>query len=79
MALFANMPFVEAPGMGLNSTIGAILGGSLGFTFTYSNVMAIVFLSGILFIMLSFIKIKDVSIREKIFCGIPKVIITAIP
>ena len=58
MALFANMPFVEALGMGLNSTIGAILGGSLGFTFTYSNVMAIVFLSGILFIMLSFIKIK---------------------
>lgn len=79
MALFANMPFVEAPGMGLNSTIGAILGGSLGFAFTYSNVMSIVFLSGILFIMLSFIKIKGVSIREKIFGGIPKVIITAIP
>ena len=56
-----------------------LLGGSLGFTFTYSNVMAIVFLSGILFIMLSFIKIKGVFIREKIFGGIPKVIITAIP
>lgn len=65
MAAFANYPFVLAPGMGLNAY----------FTFTvvmqYGNswqtALAAVFVEGIIFIILSFI-----NVREMIFNAIPR-------
>ena len=84
MALLAKMPLAQAPGMGLNATVGTIVGGALGFGFSYGNAMALVFISGIIFLLLSFIpcgKNKDgnlISLREKIFDGMPKAVRTSI-
>ena len=84
MALLAKMPLAQAPGMGLNTMIGTIIGGALGFSFSYGNAMAIAFISGIIFLSLSFIpcgknnKGEFISLREKIFDGIPKTIKTSI-
>ncbi len=84
MALIAKMPLAQAPGMGLNALVGSIIGGSAGFAFSYGNAMAFIYISGIIFLLLSFIpagKNKDgkkVSLREKIFDGVPKSIRTSI-
>lgn len=75
MAVLAKMPLAQAPGMGLNALVGGIIGGALGFSFSYGNSMALVFLSGIIFLILSFVKVgkkHKVSLREKIFDGVPK-------
>jgi len=80
MALFAKMPLAQAPGMGLNATVGAIVGGSMGFAYSYGNAMALVFISGIIFFLLSIIpggrnkEGKLISFREKIFEGVPKAV-----
>lgn len=71
LALLAKMPMAQASGMGLNYMVGAILGGSLGFGVTYGNVMLLVLISGILFLLLSVLSIKGISIREMIFDAIP--------
>lgn len=80
MALVAKMPLAQAPGLGLNSMVGAMIGSacSLGFKVSFSNAMLLVFISGIIFLLLSVIKIHGVSIREKIFDGIPTSIRSAI-
>ena len=81
MALIAKMPLAQAPGMGLNALVGTIIGGGMGFSFSYGNAMAFVFISGIIFLLLSFIKIgkkNRISLREKIFDGVPKPIRTSI-
>ncbi len=85
MTFFAKMPLAQAPGMGINAMIGAIIGGAFGYSFTYGNAMAIVFISGLLFLILSFIPYqidkknnKIISLREKIFEGIPQAIINSI-
>ena len=84
MALLAKMPLAQAPGMGLNATVGTIVGGAMGFGFSYGNAMALVFISGIIFLLLSFIpcgRNKDgelISLREKIFDGMPKAVRTSI-
>ena len=84
MALVAKMPLAQAPGMGLNTLVGSIIGGSAGFAFSYGNAMAFVFISGIIFLLLSFIpagKKKDgtsISLREKIFDGVPRAIRTSV-
>ena len=49
MALIANMPLAQAPGMGLNAMVGTIIGGSMGYAFSYGNAMALIFISGIFF------------------------------
>ena len=72
MAFLAKMPLGQASGMGLNYTVGAILGGSLGFGVTYGNVMLLVLISGILFLLLSILSVKGVSLREMIFDAIPE-------
>ncbi|MBR4178910.1 MAG: NCS2 family permease [Bacilli bacterium] len=79
MALLAKMPLAQAPGMGLNATVGTIVGGAMGFSYSYGNAMALVFISGIIFLLLSFIPCgrnkrtgELISLREKIFEGIPK-------
>lgn len=80
MAFVAKMPLAQAPGLGLNSMVGALIGGTaaLGFKVSFGNAMLLVFISGVIFLLLSVIKIKGVSIREKIFDGIPVQIRTAI-
>ena len=55
MALLAKMPLAQAPGMGLNALVGTVVGGAMGFAFSYGNAMAVVFVSGIIFLLLSFI------------------------
>ena len=78
MALLAKMPLAQAPGMGLNATVGTIVGGAMGFAYSYGNAMALVFVSGIIFLLLSIIpcgrnkKGELISLREKIFEGVPK-------
>ena len=78
MALLAKMPLAQAPGMGLNALVGTIIGGAMGFSFSYGNAMFFVLISGILFLLLSFIKVGNKSLREKIFDGVPKPIRTSI-
>ena len=84
MALLAKMPLAQAPGMGLNALVGTIIGGGMGFAFSYGNAMAFVFTSGIIFLLLSFIPAghnkngSSISFREKIFDGVPKPIRTSI-
>ena len=78
MAFLAKLPLAQASGMGLNYTVGAILGGSLGFAMSYGNVMLLVLISGILFLLLSIIKIKGVSLRELVFDGMPEAVRGAI-
>ncbi len=78
MAFLAKLPLAQASGMGLNYMVGAILGGSLGFSVSYGNAMLLVLISGILFLLLSIISIKGVSIRELIFDAIPESVRTAI-
>lgn len=91
MAFLAKMPFAQAPGMGLNSTVGSVIGGGVGafaygYEFTFGNAMLLVLISGILFLLLTVIPCgknketgKLVSLREKIFDGIPVGIRRAIP
>ena len=84
MALLAKMPLAQAPGMGLNALVGTIIGGAMGFSFSYGNAMAFVFISGVIFLLLSFIPCgkkkngEKVSLREKIFDGVPKPIRSSI-
>lgn len=85
MAFMAKMPLASAPGMGLNAMVGGIIGGTAGFAFSYGNAMMLIFLSGLLFLLLSIIPAgidkntgEKVSIREKIFEGIPKCILQSI-
>ncbi len=81
MAIIAKMPLAQAPGMGLNALVGTIIGGAMGFSFSYGNAMMFVLISGIIFLLLSFIKVgkkNKLSLREKIFDGVPKPIRTSI-
>ena len=85
MAFMAKMPLATAPGMGLNAMVGSVIGGAMGYAFSYGNAMLFIFLSGILFLLLSIIPAgKDkitgekISVREKIFEGIPKCILQSI-
>jgi AGZA family xanthine/uracil permease-like MFS transporter len=85
MALLAKMPLAQAPGMGLNAMVGTIVGGAMGFSYSYGNAMMLVFISGIIFLLLSFIPCgrnkktgELISLREKIFDGMPKAVRTSI-
>lgn len=85
MALVARMPYAQASGMGLNATIGGVIGGTMGFAYSFGNAMLIVLIDGILFLLVSIIPIgrnkatgKMITLREKIFDGIPKPVRTAI-
>ena len=85
MALLAKMPLAQAPGMGLNAMIGTIVGGAMGFSYSYGNAMALVLISGCIFLLVSFIPGgrskrtgKVISLREKIFDGMPKAVRSSI-
>jgi len=80
MALFAKMPFVQAPGLGLNSMFNLLMCGALvpKSFFSYGSVALLVLISGILFLVVSIIPIgkdKDthqwIILRERIFEDIP--------
>lgn len=83
MALIANKPFGASSTMGVNAMIGTVIGGSLGFSFSYGNGMLIILCSGIVFFLLSVIPVGKkgckVSLREALFDGMPKCIINAVP
>ncbi|MBR5250713.1 MAG: NCS2 family permease, partial [Clostridia bacterium] len=77
MAFLAKMPLAQASGMGLNSLVGTVIGGGVGFVSTYvfnftiGHAMAMVLISGIIFLLLSVISINGKSFRELIFDGMP--------
>ena len=93
MALVARMPFAQAPGLGLNSTVGTLIGGGIGayseaygkYPFSFGNAMLLVLISGIIFILVSIIPIgidrktgRWITLRERIFDSIPESIRKAI-
>ncbi len=71
MGLLANYPFALAPGMGLNAyfTYSVVM----KFGFTWQQALSIILIEGIIFILLSFFKV-----REVIFTSIPKDLKSAI-
>lgn len=64
MAFYANYPFALAPGMGLNAFFAITVVGIMGKSWQFA--LTAVFLEGIIFIILSFFKV-----REAIFDAIP--------
>ncbi len=83
MAFLAKMPLAQASGMGLNSLMGGIIGGGVGaftygFDFTIGQAFMMVLISGIVFLLLSVIKIKGKTFRELIFDGMPVAVRSAI-
>ncbi|MDO4778940.1 MAG: NCS2 family permease [Tissierellia bacterium] len=65
MGLYARYPFALAPGMGLNAYFAYVV--VLKYNFTWQQALALIFLEGIIFIILSFVKV-----RELIFNSIPR-------
>ena len=65
MGLYANLPFAQAPGMGLNAFFTYSV--CIGMHYTWQEALAAVFISGVLFII-----ITVTSIREKIVDALPQ-------
>ena len=83
MAFLAKMPLAQASGMGLNSLVGSIIGGGIGFyaygfSFSLGQAFMMVLISGIIFLLLSLITIKGKTFRELVFDGMPIPVRTAI-
>ncbi len=82
MAFVAKMPLAQASGMGLNSLLGGLIASwaafSYGFTFTIGQAFMMVLISGVIFMILSLVKIKGKTFREMIFDGMPKSVRSAI-
>lgn len=82
MAFFAKMPLAQASGMGLNSLLGGLIATgaitSYGGQFTVGQAFMLVLLSGILFLVLSVVKIKGKTFRELVFDGMPVAVRSAI-
>lgn len=70
-ALYAKLPFVQAPGMGLNAFFAYTI--VLGMGYTYSQALVVVFISGVLFIVITW-----VGLREEIIRSIPDAVKKAI-
>ena len=70
-AVYAKVPYAQAPGMGLNAFFAYTVCLSMGYT--YHQALVVVFISGLLFILIS-----AVGIREAIVKAIPDSIKTAI-
>ena len=64
MALYANLPFAQAPGMGLNAFFTYSVCLTLGYT--WQQALAAVFVSGVIFIV-----ITVTTLREKIVDALP--------
>ncbi len=87
MAFVAKMPFAQASGLGLNSMIALLLSGTLvaNKEFSFGATMLLVLISGVLFLIVSLVPIgkdketgKYVTLREKIFDGMPVAVRKAI-
>ena len=70
-ALYARVPFAQAPGMGLNAFFAYTV--VLGMGYTYGQSLVVVFISGVFFIV-----ITAIGLREAIIRSIPDVVKTAI-
>ena len=70
-ALYARVSFAQAPGMGLNAFFAYTV--VLGMGYTYGQALVIVFISGIFFIV-----ITAIGLREAIIRSIPDAVKTAI-
>ena len=82
MAFFAKMPLAQASGMGLNSLVGGLVAvwaaGTYGVTFTLGQAFMMVLISGIIFMILTLVKINGKSFRELVFDGMPVAVRSAI-
>lgn len=91
MSVYAKMPFAQAPGMGLNSILGGIIGGGIGsysyaYEYSLANALLLVFISGLAFLIFSIVPVgRDkktgqlVNLREKIYEGMPDCLRKSIP
>lgn len=61
MGLFANVPYAQSAGMGLNAFFTFVVCGSLGFT--WEQALAMVFICGIINILVTVTKLRRVIIR----------------
>lgn len=73
MAFLAKMPLAQASGMGLNSMLGSVIGGFGGYgaAFSPGQGFMLVFISGLVFLLLSVIKVRGRNFRELVFDGMP--------
>ena len=75
MAFFAKMPLAQASGMGLNSLLGGLVAlwaaDTDGVRFTLGQAFMMVLISGVLFLVLTLVKINGKSFRELVFDGMP--------
>ena len=82
MAFVAKMPLAQASGMGLNSLLGGLVAiwaaDTYGVRFTLGQAFMMVLISGILFLILTVVKIKGKSFRELVFDGMPVAVRSAI-
>ena len=70
-AVYAKVPYIQAPGMGLNTFFAYTV--CLGLGYTYQQALVIVLISGVLFVLISL-----VGIREAIVKAIPNAVKNAI-
>ena len=70
-AFLGNVPFVQAPGMGLNAFFTYTICFAMGYT--WQQALAIVFISGVLFLIITLS-----PLRQKIIAAIPKFLKSAI-
>ena len=61
MGLFANVPYAQAPGMGLNAFFTFTVVGALGYT--WQQALAMVFICGIINILITVTKIRKILIQ----------------
>ena len=61
-ALYAKVPFAQAPGMGLNAFFAYTV--VLGMGYSYNEALVIVFISGIFFIVITAIGLREAIIRS---------------
>ena len=82
MAFLAKMPLAQASGMGLNSMVGGLIAiwaaDTYGVQFTIGQAFMMVLISGVIFLLLSVIKIKGKTFRELVFDGMPVAVRSAI-
>lgn len=62
MGLFANVPYAQAPGMGLNAFFTYTVCGSLGFS--WQQALAMVFLCGVINIIITITRIRKMIIKS---------------
>ena len=61
MGLFANVPYAQAPGMGLNAFFTFTVCGALGFT--WQQALAMVFICGMINILITITKVRKLIIK----------------